>query len=73
MSTNCPYDEDWCLYKAQEFIAFQQRVRARAENKENQVFFEPADDKCPVDPTTCVRYKRYLNIVNKIKAAEKQK
>ena len=72
MSANCPYDDDWCLYKQQELVAFQKRVRKLAENKESQVFFQLSDDKCPVNPTACNRYKRYLNIVAKVKAAEKQ-
>lgn len=72
-TVNCPYDDTHCQLKAEKLAEFRKQVRRLAENGTNQVFFEPADDACPVDYTACLRYQRYLNIMNKIKAGEKQK
>ncbi|MDE6250234.1 MAG: hypothetical protein K2M34_01195 [Alphaproteobacteria bacterium] len=67
----CPYDDTPCDVKEQKLSEFRKRVHYLSENKINQVFFQDSDNKCPINPAECIRYQRYLNIVNKIKANEK--
>ncbi len=70
-ATCCPYDDTPCDVKEQKLLEFTERVHHLAKNTINQVFFQDSDNKCPINPEKCVRYKRYLNIMNKIKANEK--
>ena len=73
MSVNCPYDDTLCARKEEELAEFKQRVHRLAKNKVHQVFVQTSDNACPINPADCIRYQRYLNIVAKIKADEKQK
>lgn len=73
MSMNCPYDDTECLIKKVRFEDFCRRVKEASQQRSNQIFYEPAADECPSIPEECVRYQRYLNIVNKLKANGQQR
>ncbi len=65
----CPYDGDFCEILRKRLNRWREAVEYNAANKTNQVFYTGPDMfKCSdKERKNCVRYKRYLYIVNNMK------
>ena len=67
-ATKCPYDETECEERVKALDAFKKSVEYMAKNHINQTFHTTAVACCPRNnPETCIRYQRYMNIVNRMK------
>lgn len=73
-ATKCPYDETECEQRQREYQEWKSALRYAAENKLDKVFLTGGEARCPKsNPEECIRYKRYMNIVKRLKKEDNQK
>ena len=67
-SIKCPYDETECPERVEALESFKKAVEWLAKKQINQTIYTSGVARCPRQyPDECVRYQRYMNIVNRIK------
>ena len=66
--THCPYDRDFCLEKERRLKDWASAIEYHARNHINNLIATNKDmfHGCPTKKEDCIRYKRYLLIIESL-------